>query len=120
MLNLTEYAGLLVYLGIGFAFIVSIFVISWLLQERGHDPKVSSVYECGMETIGNAYVAPNIRFYVFALLFVVFDIESVFILPWAVQFKQLGIAGFVEMIVFLSILTVAFVYAWRKGALKWE
>lgn len=120
MLNLTEYAGLLIFLGFGFAFILGVFFVSFLLRERGHDPLRTSIYECGMETIGTPYVSPNIRFYVFALLFVVFDLEAVFVLPWAVKFKQLGWAGFIEMVVFLGVLTVAFAYAWRKKALKWE
>jgi NADH-quinone oxidoreductase subunit A len=73
-----------------------------------------------METIGTPYVSTNIRFYVFCLLFVVFDIESVFILPWAVQFKTLGMTGLIEMLVFMAVLFVVFVVAWKKGALKWE
>jgi NADH-quinone oxidoreductase subunit A len=120
MLNLTQYAGLLLYLIMGFVFVTSIFIVSYILQERGRDPKGKGIYECGMETIGTPYVSPNIRFYMFALLFVIFDIESVFILPWAVKFKELGFLGFAEMISFLVILSVGFAYAWRKGALKWE
>jgi NADH-quinone oxidoreductase subunit A len=97
-----------------------VFFVSYILRERGVDPLKTSVYECGMETIGTPYVSPNIRFYVFALLFVVFDIEAIFILPWAVKFRELGATGFVEMLTFIAILLVAFVVAWRKGALKWE
>ena len=120
MLNLTQYAGLLIYLGLGFAFVTAVFLLSRLLQERGTDPLRKSIYECGMETIGTPYVSPNIRFYVFALLFVIFDVESVFILPWAVKFRDLGVAGFAGMAIFLSVLFAAFVVAWRKGALQWE
>jgi NAD(P)H-quinone oxidoreductase subunit 3 len=120
MLNLTEYAGLLIFLFIGCAFIGGIFLTNYLLREQGTDPLRKSIYECGMETIGTPYVSPNIRFYVFALVFVIFDIEAVFLLPWAVKFKELGVLGFVEIITFIAILFVAFVVAWRKGALKWE
>jgi NADH-quinone oxidoreductase subunit A len=120
MLNLAEYAGLFVYLFLGFAFMTGIFVASYFLRERGNDPLGKGIYECGMETIGTSYVSPNIRFYVFALVFVIFDIESVFVLPWAVQFKSLGMQGLIGMLVFIAILFVAFVVAWRKGALKWE
>ncbi len=120
MLNLTQYAGLLIYLFLGAAFITGIFLVSFLLRERGNDPLGKKVYECGMDTIGTPYVSPNIRFYMFALVFVIFDIEAIFILPWAVKFKALGMTGFIEMLVFISILLVAFVVAWRKGALKWE
>lgn len=97
-----------------------IFLASYILRERGNDPLRKSIYECGMETIGTSYVSPNIRFYVFALVFVIFDIESIFLLPWAVQFKTLGMAGFIEMLIFINILFVVFIVAWRKGALKWE
>lgn len=119
-LNLTEYAGLLIYLVLGFAFILGIFFVNYILRERGNDPLRRSIYECGMETIGTPYVSPNIRFYVFALIFVIFDIEAVFILPWAVKFRELGMVAFVEMLAFVAILFVVFVVAWRKGALKWE
>lgn len=120
MLNLTQYAGLIIFMTLGTSFICGIFIASFFLRDRGNDPLRKSIYECGMETIGTPYVSPNIRFYVFALIFVVFDIEAVFIFPWAVRFKQLGVAGFFEMLTFIGILLVAFAYAWRKGALKWE
>jgi NAD(P)H-quinone oxidoreductase subunit 3 len=120
MLNLTEYAGLLVFLAIGFAFIFGVLALNYLVRERGTDPLRNTIYECGMEPIGTPYVSPNIRFYVYALVFVIFDIEAVFLLPYAVQFKQLGWVGFFEIVTFIAILFVAFVVAWRKGALKWE
>jgi NADH:ubiquinone oxidoreductase subunit 3 (subunit A) len=121
MLNLSEYAGLLVFVLLGVGFICGIFLVSYLFRERSNgDPNRDSVYECGMPILGTTYVSPNIRFYVFALLFVVFDIEAAFILPWAVKFKTLGVLAFVEMLVFIAILFVGLVYAWRKGALKWE
>lgn len=120
MLNLTEYAGLLIFLGIGLAFIIGVLATNYLVRERGTDPLRRTIYECGMEPIGTPYVSPNIRFYVFALVFVIFDIEAVFLMPWAVQFKQLGLIGFIEILSFIAILLVAFIVAWRKGALKWE
>jgi NADH-quinone oxidoreductase subunit A len=120
VLNLAEYAGLLIYLILGTGFIGGIFLVSSLLRERRNDPLSRSVYECGMETIGSPYVSPNIRFYVFALLFVIFDIEAAFILPWAVKFKELGMVALIEMIVFIVILFTGLIFAWKKGALKWE
>ena len=120
MLNLAEYAGLIIYLLLGFAFIGGLFGVNYLVRERGRDPLGGSVYECGMETIGTPYVSPNIRFYVYCLIFLIFDIETAFILPWAVKFKDLGMTGFIEMLIFIAILFVGFVVAWRKGALKWE
>ncbi len=120
MLNLMQYAGLLIYLSLGLFFVTAVFLLSSVVQERGVDPRRSSVYECGMDTIGTPYVSPNIRFYVFALLFVVFDVEAVFVLPWAVKFRELGSAGFFSMGIFVLVLFAALVVVWRKGALEWE
>jgi NADH-quinone oxidoreductase subunit A len=86
------------------------------------DPKgvKSSTYECGMETIGTSWVQFNFRYYFYALLFVVFDIETVFLYPWAVHFKQLKLFGFIEMLIFILILVVGLVYAWRKKVMEWK
>jgi NADH:ubiquinone oxidoreductase subunit 3 (subunit A) len=120
MLNLAQYAGLLLYTVLGSFFIGSIFFFSYFFRERTDDPRGKTIYECGMAPIGSPWVSPNIRFYVFALIFVIFDVESVFLFPWAVQFKTLGWTGFIEMLVFIAVLLVPFAYAWKKGALKWE
>lgn len=93
---------------------------NYIFRERGTDPLRRTIYECGMEPIGTPYVSPNIRFYMFALVFVIFDIEAVFLLPWAVKFKEFGWTGLIEMFVFIATLFVVFIVAWRKGALKWE
>jgi NAD(P)H-quinone oxidoreductase subunit 3 len=77
-------------------------------------------YESGMEPLGAAWIQFNIRYYMFALVFVVFDVETVFLYPWAVAFNQLGLLAFIEALVFIAILVVALVYAWRKGALEWS
>ncbi|MFQ5826312.1 MAG: NADH-quinone oxidoreductase subunit A [Dehalococcoidia bacterium] len=84
------------------------------------DPIKSSTYECGLDTIGKTWVQFNFRYYLFALVFVVFDIEMVFLYPWAVAFRQLGLFGLVEMVIFILILVVGFAYAWKKGALEWK
>lgn len=120
MLNLSEYGGLLIFLTLGTVFACSVFLLSYIFRERGTDASRFSTYECGMPAYGTPYVSPNIRFYVFALLFVIFDVEAVFLFPWAVRFKEFGVMGFVSMVVFISILLVALVVAWRKGAMKWE
>ena len=80
----------------------------------------TSTYECGMQTIGSSWIQFNFRYYFYALLFVIFDIETVFLFPWAVHFKQLKLFGFVEMLIFILILVVGLVYAWRKGVLEWK
>ena len=78
-----------------------------------------TTYECGENPPGSAWVQFNIRFYVFALIFIIFDVEAVFLLPWAVVFRELGALAFVEGLVFIAILVVALVYVWRKGDLEW-
>jgi len=80
----------------------------------------TDTYECGMKTIGSSWLQFNFRYYLYALLFVVFDVETVFLYPWAVHLKQLKLFGFVEMLVFILILVVGLVYAWKKRALEWK
>ena len=77
-----------------------------------------STYECGIEPVGDSWHPFAVRYYIFALLFLVFDVEAVFLFPWAITFRTLGTAGFVEMLVFVAVLAVGLVYAWRKGALR--
>ena len=84
------------------------------------DPVKSSTYECGMETVGSSRVQFNFRYYFYALVFVVFDIEIVFLYPWAVRLKQLALFGLIEMLIFILILVVGFVYAWKKRVLEWR
>lgn len=79
-----------------------------------------TTYESGMEPIGGAWIQFNIRYYMFALVFVIFDVETVFLYPWAVAFNQLGLLAFVEALIFVAILVIGLVYAWRKGALEWS
>ena len=80
----------------------------------------SEIYECGMEPIGDRWVRFNFRYYFFALLFVIFDVEAVFLYPWAVQYNQLGLFALIEMTVFILILLLGWVYAWRHRALEWQ
>ncbi len=88
-------------------------------------PKKPSVlkqmpYECGVEPVGDPWVQFRVQYYIYALVFVIFDVETIFIYPWAVGFKQLGFFGFVEMTIFLAILAVGLIYVWKKGALEWD
>jgi NADH-quinone oxidoreductase subunit A len=87
---------------------------------RKPNPKKDTTYECGMETSGTSLPKFNFRYYFFALLFVIFDIQVVFLYPWAVELKQLKLFGLVEMLAFVLILIVGFIYAWKKGVLKWK
>ncbi len=77
-------------------------------------------YECGLEAEGDSWIQFRVQYYIFALIFVIFDIETVFIYPWAVAFKQLGLFAFVEMAIFIAILSAGLIWAWRKNALEWE
>ncbi len=91
-----------------------------LLRPSRRGPERRTTYESGMEPIGGAWIQFNIRYYMFALIFVIFDVETVFLYPWAVAFNQLGLLGFLEALVFIGILVIGLVYAWRKGALEWS
>ena len=98
---------------------------SWLLgilslRPQAPDPIKEATYECGVETEGTAWVQFNFRYYYYALLFVIFDVEAVFLYPWAVSLERAAIAGFVAVATFIVILTIGLVYAWRKDALEWS
>ena len=93
---------------------------SKVLRPSNRGPARRTTYESGMEPLGGAWIQFNIRYYMFALVFVVFDVETVFLYPWAVAFHRLGVLAFIEALIFIAILIVALVYAWRKGALEWS
>jgi NAD(P)H-quinone oxidoreductase subunit 3 len=95
--------------------------LSWVLRpSKRAGVERRTTYESGMEPIGGAWIQFNIRYYMFSLVFVIFDVETVFLYPWAVAFNQLGLLAFVEALIFIAILVVGLVYAWRKGALEWS
>ena len=103
----------------------SMLMLSWAaskvkIRPQKPNPTKEEVYECGMQTIGGKWGQFNFRFYMYALLFVIFDVEVVFIYPWAVKFNQLGLFALIEMMVFILILVLGWVYAWRKHDLEWR
>lgn len=117
---LTDFGFILLYFIFGFIFVgIAIFTAA-LLRPSHPNPIKNSTYECGEEPIGGAWFKFNIRFYVVALIFLLFDVEVVFLLPWAVVFKPLGWFAFIEMIVFVVILLAGLAYVWAKGDLDWE
>ncbi|MBI5210889.1 MAG: NADH-quinone oxidoreductase subunit A [Elusimicrobia bacterium] len=95
-------------------------VAAWLLRPRLAYARKLTTYECGMPAVGTTQVKLNIRFYVFALLFLVFDVETLYVFPWAVTCRELGAQALVEMAIFMAILFLGLIYAWRQGALEWE
>jgi len=117
---LINYLPVLVYMVIAIGLVSVIVLLSELLGKKTHSYTKDLPYECGMDPIGDARHRYSVRFYVIAMFFIVFDIEAIFLYPWAVIFKSLGWFGFWEMMVFISILVVGLAYVWGKGALEWE
>ena len=117
---LAEYMPILIFLAIAVALAVIIVVASLLVAPQRPDREKLSSYECGFEPFEDARGRFDVRFYLVAILFIIFDLEVAFLFPWAVSLGNIGLFGFWSMIVFLTVLTVGFVYEWRKGALEWE
>ncbi|MEM8806483.1 MAG: photosynthetic/respiratory NAD(P)H-quinone oxidoreductase subunit C [Cyanobacteria bacterium J06635_1] len=120
MFVLSGYEYFLVFLLICSSIPILALTASKLLRPVGTGAARRTTYESGMEPIGGAWIQFNIRYYMFALVFVIFDVETVFLYPWAVAFSKLGLLAFVEALIFIAILVVGLVYAWRKGALEWS
>jgi len=116
---LTAYAAVLAFLVVVVAFLVVNLLVWKVIRPSRFSEEKLTTYECGENPTGSAWIQFNIRFYVFALIFIIFDVEAVFLLPWAVVFRQLGVLAFVEGLVFIAILVVALAYVWRKGDLEW-
>ncbi|MGO9596796.1 MAG: NADH-quinone oxidoreductase subunit A [Isosphaeraceae bacterium] len=117
MINNYIFIGLLLLVAISFAILPLVLV--WIVAPRKRSLAKSDTYECGVRTYGETWVRFRIQYYIYALMFVVFDIETVFLYPWAVSYAGLGIFALVEMVIFLVILAVGLVYAWAKGVLRW-
>ncbi len=117
---LAEYFPIMVFLGIALALSVLILAASYLVAPQKPDAEKLSAYECGFEAFDNARHKFDVRFYLVSLLFIIFDLEVAFLFPWAVAFDSIGWFGFWSMMGFLGILTVGFIYEWKKGALEWE
>lgn len=117
---LTDYGYVALFLIFGIILTGGAFVVSWLLRPRDPNPVKNSPYECGEIVKGTSRVQFNVRYYLIALIFVIFDVEVLFLVPWAIVFKELGVAAFVEMMIFIGILLSGLLYAWKKGALEWQ
>jgi len=116
----TGYLPVVVFTLVGFVFVGFTLWLSGLVRPSAPNRQKLDTYECGAEPIGEAWQRFNIHYYLFALLFVVFDVEAVFLFPWAVAFRHLGAYAVAEMLIFVALLGVGLAYAWRRGALQWE
>jgi NADH-quinone oxidoreductase subunit A len=117
---LSEYFPILVFLAIAGAVSAAMVVGSLLLARQRPDKEKLSPYECGFDPFDDARIRFDVRYYLVAILFIIFDLEVAFLFPWAVSLGDIGLFGFWSMIVFLAVLTVGFIYEWKKGALEWE
>lgn len=113
------YAVVGLYLLMSVALLGATLLLWWLLRPKKPNPLKLETYECGIQTVGDAWVQFRAQYYIFALIFVLFDVEAVFLFPWAVAYNQLGLYAVIEMALFLLLLLGGLLYAWRKGALEW-
>jgi NADH-quinone oxidoreductase subunit A len=117
---LQEYLPIAIFLGIAIVLSVAFVIGSLIVGAQRPDAEKLSAYECGFEAFDDSRSRFNIRFYLVAILFIIFDLEIAFLFPWAVSLGKIGLFGFWSMMVFLSVLTVGFIYEWKKGALEWD
>jgi NADH-quinone oxidoreductase subunit A len=116
---LLQFANVLVFLGVGVLFLSVSLLLSSLIRPSKYSEEKLIPYECGENPVGSPWIQFNIRFYVFALIFIIFDVEVAFLVPWAVVFKKLGMFAFIEGLIFILILAVGLAYVWAKGDLQW-
>ena len=117
---LADYLPLVIFLGVALFVGVALLAAPFLVAYQNPDPEKLSAYECGFNAFDDARMKFDVRFYLVAILFIIFDLEVAFLFPWAVAFKEVGLFGFWSMMAFLGVLTIGFVYEWRKGALEWD
>ena len=119
-MNLADYLPVLLFLLVGLAVGALVLAMGQFLKPHQADPEKNSPYECGFEAFEDARMKFDVRYYLVAILFILFDLEIAFLFPWAVSLREVGLHGFVAVIVFLAILVVGFVYEWKKGGLDWD
>jgi NADH-quinone oxidoreductase subunit A len=117
---LLDYLPLVVFIGISAALGLALLVAPFLVAYQQPDPEKLSAYECGFNAFDDARMKFDVRFYLVAILFIIFDLEVAFLFPWAIVFGELGAYGYWSMMVFLGVLTIGFIYEWKKGALEWD
>jgi NADH-quinone oxidoreductase subunit A len=117
---LLGYLPLVVFIGVATVIGLALLTVAFLVAFKAPDPEKLSAYECGFNAFDDARMKFDVRFYLVAILFIIFDLEVSFLFPWAAAYGQLGVYGFWSMMVFLAVLTVGFIYEWKKGALEWD
>jgi NADH:ubiquinone oxidoreductase subunit 3 (subunit A) len=116
---LEDYLDVAIFSLVGLGFVSITLTMSRLVAPLEPNEKKLATYECGEVPIGDPWIQFHVRYYIFALIFVIFDIEAVFLYPWGLVFRRLGVFGFVEMMIFIAVLALGLAYAWRKGVLDW-
>ncbi len=117
---LSEYLPIAVFIGVALAIGLALMIAPFLVAVNNPDPEKVSAYECGFNSFDDARMKFDVRFYLVAILFIIFDLEAAFLFPWAVSFREIGDLGFWSMMVFLAELAIGLAYAWKKGALEWD
>jgi NADH-quinone oxidoreductase subunit A len=117
---LLDYLPVVIFIGVALVIGLAMLVLPFMVAVSNPDPEKVSAYECGFKAFDDARMKFDVRFYLVALLFIIFDLEVAFLFPWAVAFKEVGSLGFWAVMIFLGVLTIGFIYEWRKGALEWD
>jgi NADH-quinone oxidoreductase subunit A len=117
---LSSYFSIILFLFIALALSIGFIIANFLAAPSNPDPEKLSAYECGFEAFDDSRMEFDVRFYLVAILFIIFDLEIAFLFPWAISLGNIGALGFWSMMIFLSVLTIGFIYEWKKGALEWE
>ena len=117
---LKDYLSIIIFLFIALGLSIGFIVLNFLFSPKNPDPEKLSAYECGFEAFGDSRMEFDVRFYLVAILFIIFDLEIAFLFPWAISLGNIGVLGFWSMMIFLFVLAIGFVYEWKKGALDWD
>ena len=117
---LGTYLPVVIFIGVALIVGIALIVAPFIVAYRNPDPEKLSAYECGFNAFDDARMKFDVRFYLVSILFIIFDLEVAFLFPWAVSFGEIGMFGFWSMMVFLAVLTIGFIYEWKKGALEWD
>ena len=117
---LNEYLSIIIFLALALILSIGFIFVNFIFSPKKPDPEKLSTYECGFEPFNDSRMEFDVRFYLVAILFIIFDLEIAFLFPWAISLGKIGLFGFLSMMIFLFILTIGFIYEWKKGALDWE